>query len=553
MKKKVLATVLALGVLAPTAIGFTGCKKKVADDENTLQIFISDFGYGTDWLDDMIDEFKKQDWVKDKYPNLNIPTPDSNSERTYPAERMITDGKTNTYDLLFACDSATANYDKTDGSGNPYFEDLTSVYQSKVPGEGDITFAEKMDDNILVNMQYTTKANKKTYYSVQWVNGYMGLLYNQTLVNNKLGENYELPKTTIQLESMAKTLKGKGVTPFISSTKSGYWNQVAYTWWVQYEGMDRYEDYWLGVNEYDETTSDNFKQLGRLRSLETLESLIGVSKGYNHEEVNTLEFTAAQSKYLLGEAVMMPNGDWFENEMRSNYEEDKNHYDIRFMQMPVISSIVETMDLYTHEKAYTELTDAEKSAYDSKLAAIIAVVDADGTLADAQAAVAELTPDDFNKVQEARRIVYSVENHEGYIPAYATGKEIAKDFLLFMATDKGIETFMNATNGASTAFEYDVETKSPSLYASFSNLQKSRAAIAAKGIVPFQATTSRLVYWGGLTYYSISNALEPFFTAQNSADRKTAYEIYYNDINYYINKNNGDYWNELLSRAGIQN
>ena len=556
MKKRVIATILAASVIAPAAVSLTGCKKKVADDENTLQIFVSDFGYGTDWVNDMIAAFKEQDWVKEKYPQLNIPKPDKNSERTFPADRMITDGKTNTYDLLFACDSAVANYDKTDGNGNPYFEDLTELYQTQIPGES-VTFAEKLDGNIRANMQYTGRDNSKKYYSVQWVNGYMGLLYNQTYVTQYLGADYELPRTTIELEAMAKEIKGeniKNVAPFISSTKAGYWNQVCYTWWVQYEGTARYEDYWLGVDKYDQITNENFSQTGRLRSLETLESLIGKEKGYNHEEVNTLEFTSAQSKYLLGEAFMMPNGDWFENEMRSNYAEDKNHYDIRFMQMPVISSIVENMEFYkdTYKKPYSELTAAEKQSCDDILSKIVAAVDAEKTYETAKESVPDLTEKDYAKITEARHVVYSVEGHEGYIPAYATGKAIAKDFLLFMATDKGIETFMKATNGASTAFRYDVETKSPDLYNGFSNLQKSRASITKNGVVPFCVTSSSLVYWGGLTYYSISNALEPFFTAQNDSDRKTAKQIFDNDVNYYT-KNDGEYWKELLSRAGIQN
>ncbi|MBQ4269043.1 MAG: hypothetical protein IJB97_05270, partial [Clostridia bacterium] len=405
--KKAVAFLALASVLSTAAFGFVGCGEKVANDENTLEIFVSNFGYGTEWLNDMITEFKKQDWVKEKYPNLNIPKPSKNSDRTFPADRMITNGKTNTYDLLFACDSAIAYYDRKDSSGKPFFEDLTEVYNAKIPGE-DLTVAQKMDETILSNMLHTGKDGEQGYYAMPWVNGYMGLLYNQTLVNKHLGEGYQLPKTTMQLEKMAADLKAKKVTPFLSSaSKAGYWNQVCFTWWVQYEGTEAYEDYWLGVDKYDETTSDNFKQLGRLRSLQTLESLIHADKGYNHEDVNTLEFTAAQSKYILGEAVMMPNGDWFENEMRANYAEDKNHYDIRFMTMPVISSIVENMQLYTHgDKAYTDLTDAEKAAYDEKLSAIVAVVDANGTLADAQGAVPELTQKDFDKVNEARRIVY---------------------------------------------------------------------------------------------------------------------------------------------------
>ena len=551
MNKKLMALLALTSVLSTTVAGLAGCGQKFSDDENTLQVFISDFGYGTEWLDDMLEKFKEQDWVKEKYPNLTIATPVSNSERTYPADRMITDGTTNEFDLLFACDSANAYYDRTDASGTGYFEDLTSVYNTTIPGETQ-TVAEKMDDGILANMQHTTKANTKAYYAMPWVDGYMGLLYNQTLVNQKLGENYELPKTTIQLGKMAADLKAKNVTPFLSSTKSGYWNQISYTWWVQYEGLERYEDYWLGVNEYDETTSDNFAQLGRLRSLETLEGLIHTSKGYNHPDVNELEFTAAQSKFILGEAVMMPNGDWFENEMRANYSEDKNHYDIRFMQMPIISSIVETMNLYTHTgKAYTALSAAEQAAYDETLASIIAAVDNGDDYTAAAAKIAGLTEADFNKVSTARRIVYGVENHEAYIPTYAKAKDIAKDFLVFMASDVACESFMDTTNGASTAFEYDVKTKAPALYDSFSTLQKERAKIAQNGITPFTATTSRLCYLGGLTYYSISSALESFFTAQNEKDRKSAAYIYQNDIDYYT-KNSGQYWGELLSRAGIQ-
>ena len=552
MKKKVMAFLALTSVLATTAASFAGCAKKVPDNADTLEIFISDFGYGTEWLDDVISEFKKQDWVKEKYPNLNIPKPASNSDRTFPAERIITNGRTNTYDLLFSCDSASAYYDKTDASGNAFFEDLTSVYEATVPGES-VTVAEKMQDSIHSNMIHTGKDKKKGYYAMPWVNGYMGLLYNQTLVTNTLGESYELPKTTNQLKSMAQALKDKKVTPFISSTKSGYWNQVCFTWWVQYEGTEAYEDYWLGVDEEDRIVSDNFKQLGRLRSLQTLEDLVHHDNGYNHEGVNELEFTGAQSKYILGEAVMMPNGDWFENEMRANYKEDKNHYDIRFMQMPVISSIVEKMDLYTHEKAYPDLSAAEKAAYDETLAKIISVVDADGTLEDAQEKVAGLTKADFDKVNEARKIVYGVDNHEAYVPAYAKAKEAAKDFLLFMATDTACETFMRSTNGASTAFEYDVETKAPELYSKFSTLQKERAKISKRGITPFSPSTSRLCYLGGLSYYTLASgkALESFFTFQNANDRKTAEYIYNADIKHYIEDK--DNWDSLLSRAGITN
>ena len=83
-------------------------------------------------------------------------------------------------------------------------------------------------------------------------------------------------------------------------------------------------------------------------------------------------------------------------------------------------------------------------------------------------------------------------------------------------------------------------------------MQKERLLIAENGIAPFAATTSRLCYLGGLTYYTYSNGIETLFTAQNPNDRKTAQFIYDYDIEYFA-KNNGQYWGELLSRAGVQN
>ena len=160
MKKRALAFLALASVLPASTVGFTSCSK-VKDDENTLQIFISKFGYGTEWLDDVIEEFKNQAWVKEKYPNLEIPKPKSNSDRDFPGNSMITDGKTNPYDLLFSCSSANAYYDRTDASGKGFFEDLTDVYNAKIPGEGETTVADKMKDEILLNYQHTKRTTQK--------------------------------------------------------------------------------------------------------------------------------------------------------------------------------------------------------------------------------------------------------------------------------------------------------------------------------------------------------------------------------------------------------
>lgn len=541
-----MANVLAMGLAATGVLGLASCGgNKVADDENTLEIFISDFGYGTDWLQTVVDKFQEQAWVKSKYPELNIPKIKKNSEKTYPAD-SITSGTT-TIDLFFSTMTAAASYEKTDAAGNYYFEDITDVYTSQVPGE-QVTVQDKMLPSILEGKKYVTKNGENKYYAVPWVNGYMGLLYNETLLKQYLGENYAIPRTTNELVQAAKDIKAKGQVPFISAAKVDYWLYVFQTWWMQYEGAEGYENYWKGVNKYGEYTTDIFSQQGRLEALKVLESLIGRDHGFNHSDVTTQEFTAAQSKMILGEAVMMPNGDWFETEMRSNYGEDKNHYDIKFMKTPIMSSIVETMDLYTHGTTkYTDLSETERNAYDAKLAEIVTAVDNGAT-----DSLEGVTQKDIAKIEEARKAIIGISSHDAMIPSYAKAKGVAKDFLRFLATDISCESFMAATNGASTAFNYDVKTKNPTLYASFSNLQKERAEMALNGITSTASYHSKLAYWGGLSSFAKTEMLETVFVAQNETDRKSASKIFQDDIDYYT-ENNGENWDNLLKLAGVKN
>ena len=114
---------------------------------------------------------------------------------------------------------------------------------------------------------------------------------------------------------------------------------------------------------------------------------------------------------------MMPNGDWFECEMRATQAENPYDYEIGFMKMPVISSIVEKL---------TTIKD------DGTLAAAVDAVDAGMPYEEAKTAVPALAGEggaaDYEKITEARRVMYRVDGHEAYIPSYAAGKEVAKDF-----------------------------------------------------------------------------------------------------------------------------
>ena len=65
MKKIVTMLLTGIMVLA-SLVGFAGCTPPVPNDANTLEIYIGNFGYGYAWLEDVIEEFKEKDWVKEK-------------------------------------------------------------------------------------------------------------------------------------------------------------------------------------------------------------------------------------------------------------------------------------------------------------------------------------------------------------------------------------------------------------------------------------------------------------------------------------------------------
>lgn len=59
--KKALAVIIAslsTGVCAMTS----GCGNNTRNDEQYLEIFVADFGYGTKWMSDMITLFKEQEY-----------------------------------------------------------------------------------------------------------------------------------------------------------------------------------------------------------------------------------------------------------------------------------------------------------------------------------------------------------------------------------------------------------------------------------------------------------------------------------------------------------
>lgn len=527
MKKTNLVKITALALAGVTLLSLAGCGS-TPDTEETLEIYIQDLGYGTQWLRDEIELFKQQDWVKEKYPNLVIPDVKYNAQYGYASGQIEAGAKANSIDLFFT----SADYDlqsKLDAKGNHYIEDLNDVFEEKVPGE-DVLYKDKMYDAFVKSSKYGD-----TYWSTMWSASYQGFLYNADLFED-LG--LEVPRTTdelIALCSQVKTLNGsnsaysKNYTIMLSTSReeANYWQFLAFPiWWAQYEGMENYYNFYRGIDTITGTQNsrDVLAQQGRLESLEVLYDLLS---DYSFTGAGSIDFIEAQTRFLMGDGLIMANGDWFYQEMDTTIEGLKKRgidYDIRFMKNPVISAIKDVLPTVND---------------DATLAAVVDAVDKGETAYEGVSAA------DFARVKEARSFVYSGEYlNQAFIPSYANGKDAAKDFLRFLATDIACNQFMRSTGGATLPFKYDVKTADKDLYDSFDSIQKYRHDIYMADPtfnLPARYEEFSLAYLGGLKPVPIGYVDSAFSSAQY-----TAQEFFQMQIDYY----SGSRWDDILRAAG---
>lgn len=550
MKKSVKFIALISTICFMTAPLASCLTTNVDDGDQTLEIVISNYGYGVEWLNDQIELFKQQDWVKEKYPNLSIPEiRTNNSSKTYCVDQIAAGPKSNTADLFFSTQTAGLKVNTT-YKGVSVFEDLSAeYYESTVPGEN-IKVKDKMVSEIY-NDYDIEHDGTVSYYGMPWVNGFMGLLYNATLVKENLGADYVMPRTTDELVKFADDLKAEGLTPFVFATSANYWVQMFQTWWAQYDGVaseyddvEGYNDFWNGqidgeyTREIFNNNSDTAVYRGRYKSLKVIELLIGYGTGNYHSSCANFKVLQAQKAFLDGDGVMMPNGDWFDSEMKAAgdaYKSTKN-YELTILKTPVISSIVDQCSSITN---------------DAELAAVVQYVDEDKSYADASVGYntafgKTLAEADYNRINEARRVMYRLEGHEAYVPSYSSAKGLAIDFLRFMATDISISQFMESTGGCVTSFKFDAENSAG--WDSFTPLQKAHVKYFESGVQMPTFTSFKLHYYGSLAPLTQTPQLDLAFVNDSASARKTPEKIIEDD---YKKFNNSEF-EALLIKSGIK-
>ena len=187
-----------------------GCKPDTTISEATtgsIKVTIVDKGYGVEWL------YAIKDLYEQEYEGCTVEIAETNDAAAL-ASKIRTNANDN--DLVIICGATSALCaEQNDG----YLLDLTDVYETVQDGY-DVSAKERMNKS--VRAYYESDDGK--FYQIPWVQGYSGILYNKTVIDEALGTTYTLPRTTDELYLFCEQLENNGVTPFALSTAVSYWN-----------------------------------------------------------------------------------------------------------------------------------------------------------------------------------------------------------------------------------------------------------------------------------------------------------------------------------------
>lgn len=433
---------------------------EIVENTTTLNIMILHKGYGFKWLEALKGGFEKAN------PGVTV-----NLTTISKADIIKSDLKNykkSDFDLYFDISntgmaSLVQEYSTYYG-GNQALRPLNDVLNAEIPGEG-ITVKEKMYDSVLIGYQHTGRdtadAADDVYYGLPYVTGAMGLYYNETVINEALGEgNWEVPNTTDELIALCEKLKAAGCHILLPGSLDQYAKSFFLVNWTQYEGIENYLKFFDGIG-FDsargrETTKSSliYQQKGRLESMKVAFDLLDPDNGFvlsNTAEIGVNNLNDYQKRFMnsKNKLAFYFCGDWLMQEIQDNSGTDSTASVVKMMKTPVISSIIDSTNGYSvdNEVRLPNVND------DATLSAVIDYVDGiSDTLP------AGVTDSEAEFIRSARNTMGSNNDiHSVYAPAFSNAKTLANKFLIYMASDEGIQIFKDNCIGGFAPYQYTYE------------------------------------------------------------------------------------------------
>ena len=393
---------------------------KYADRATTVTLCYYEGGYGIQWLRavaaDYMDNVNTDVYISFK----------SSTDNNVAREKIA--AQTGTYDFYYI------EVDMFNKTG--VLEELTDWLDMDVPGEAGVKVRDKIDQQWI---DYYTEDGKLYQMPTTNMMGW-NWTYNKTLLDATLGEgNWEVPNTTDELFAMGQTLFDNNVflSAFAGQDTTGGANYLRYcyeVWFAQMTGMEGWNNYYNclynnnGTYELAKDYPHNVVQNQyAIEQTYLVAQTLCQGKGgaeFMHAKSESLSFLDTQ--FLLSQGgfrgaqdypiAFYYNGAAAEQEM-SGYVADGiiPQQDIRAMKMPVISAI---------------LYRTPSIGDDATLSAVVDYVDGKGELP------AGVTEEDADIVREARNMVGELVCREFVITKNAQNKDVIKDFLAYLTSDR---------------------------------------------------------------------------------------------------------------------
>lgn len=462
------------------------------DLEGKLTIKVMDKGYGTKFAEELCKAYKEinPDFDYEVIPDANIPETLANELPLGPDlnKTSIYFGSSVNYPEYF---ESTKYGDKF--GYESFLYDFRGFLQNWETYDG-ISVKDALPSTLIDMLSIEGRT-----FGLPWAAGACGIVYREDIFKEV---GIEVPKTTDELLACVKSILDynaanpdkKPIYPFIWSggNAAEYWEYVTNVWWAQYEGYDRFMKYWsLNDGNMYSPKKDYLMQEGQLKALEVTQKLVKAGVSYPGSQNNQSD--AVQRLFVKEDSqarfAMIPNGDWFENEVKKGGCTESELARVKMMVTPKLS-----------------------------------------------AAVAK------HGEQNVTDYAYTLSStHNVSVPAYAAEKYLIKDFLSFVYSGDGAKIFTKFTGSFLALNDFDYIDEA--VRGEMTNYQLSQLNIVSN--TDYLYTT---IYKSPLRYAGTLKKVPEGkdFPEIAMANGKTAKQVW-DDYNKYHNSN----WSNYLADAGL--
>lgn len=329
-----------------------------------LKIIALEASYGITWIEELEKEFEKL------HPEIDVDLTTSYSAGSLIESHL---NSSNNPDDLYI--SVGTNWKTNAAEG--YFASLDELLEDTVDG---VTIKDKVSDEYKNSIYYTKSDGTKSCYRLPWTAGIGGIYYNAKMFkDNKWdtwlkttypGNTSGTPETFEQLLALCNKINKdqipvpnneiNAVKPFAySGANSDYFDYLVFNWWSQIAGTDAINEFlkYESALNFDSTQNETY---AALKTATSYWAQIFTNPANVIEGSESKTAANAQKEFFTGAAAMMVNGDWLYND---SLPFAKNGVlDLRLMKTPSLPESKNTNSAYViGEDQFVAIPESSKN------------------------------------------------------------------------------------------------------------------------------------------------------------------------------------------------